>query len=184
MSDTTNTGKLVIRRTSGAGNELPAGEDEQPGRVVLRKKRVIKLDRPERVTKVENKPAVKPRKKPKVAPSRIRESDLNKVLSIHSKAWRAHWPLSVDIEKQVFQYIGANHLSASKRVVVSLLKKHRTAKNYLLNEVMDAARHDLNDQQCGVVTWEQASKAAKRLIKVEAQREADKRTKQKVRIKK
>lgn len=141
------------------------------------KKRMIKLDSSARKSKQLHQSQAK--KKKRVAPSVIRESDLNKVLSNHSKSWRSYRPLDLDIEKQVFQFIGKNHLSASKRVVKSLLKKHHIAKNYLLNEVIDAPRYDLNDNETGVVTWEQASVAAKLLVKVEAQRAAEKRAKRK-----
>lgn len=165
---------LIIKRKRSTATNASESEESSAAATLPTKKRVIKLDRP--VKKVKQPPQPQKKKK-RVAPSIIRASELNKALSEQSKAWRANWALSADIEKQVFQYIGANHLSASKRVVKALLKKHQSAKNYLLNSTMDASIYDLNDNETGLVSWERASLAAKLLVKVEAQREAEKRAK-------
>ena len=164
--------KLTIKRKRPQATTTPESEENSATAIVRPRKRVLTFDKPKK-----KQPQPPPKKKKRVAPSIIRGSELNKALSEHSKAWRANWPLSVDIEKQVFRFIGANHLSASKRVVKTLLKKHQSAKNYLLNSTMDAQIYDLNDNETGLVSWERASLAAKLLVKVEAQREAEKRAK-------
>ena len=166
----------VTRKRSTATNASEAEEGSAPLKLPT-KKRVIKLDRPAKKPKQPPQPPSK--KKKRVAPSVIRASELNKALSAHSKAWRSYSPLATDIEKQVFRFISERHLSASKRVVQALLKKHQRAKNYLLNSVMDAPIYDLSDNETGLVSWERASLAAKLLVKVEAQREAAKRAKRK-----
>ena len=173
MGDDEQPIKLSIKRKTGnsAGESLPdAGTG---GRVVKRRKRVIKLETTAKKQKQDNQPPAK--KKKRVAPSVIRASDLNKALSEHSKAWRSMSPLSHDIEKQVFRFISERHLSASKRVVKTLLKKHQSAINYLKNSEMDSPICDLQDNQTGLVSWERASLAAKLLVTVVAQKAADKR---------
>ena len=166
---------LIIKRKPLAATNASDSEESAAPLKLPTRKRVIKLDRPAK--KPKQPPQPPPKKKKRVAPSVIRASELNKALSAHSKAWRSYSPLAADIEKQVFRFISERHLSASKRVVQSLLKKHQSAKNYLLNSVMDAPIYDLSDSETGLVSWERASKAAKLLVKVEAQREAEKRAK-------
>lgn len=176
MTDKTPRKTLTVTRKRSTATSASEAEESTAAATLPTKKRVIKLDRPAKKIKQPPQPQ---KKKKRVAPSVIRGSELNKALSEHSKAWRANWALSADIEKQVFRFIGANHLSASKRVVKALLKKHQSAKNYLLNSTMDSPVYDLNDKETGLVSWERASLAAKLLVKVEAQREAEKRAKRK-----
>lgn len=172
MTDKAPSKTLIIKRKRSTASSNSESEENAPAAIVRPRKRVLTFDKPKK-----KQPQPPQKKKKRVAPSVIRASELNKALSSHSKAWRAYSPLAADIEKQVFQYIGANHLSASKRVVQALLKKHQSAKNYLLNSTMDAPVYDLSDNETGLVSWERASKAAKLLVKVEAQREAEKRAK-------
>lgn len=168
---------LIIKRKPVAANNIGESEESTVPLKLPTKKRVIKLDRPVKKPTEPSQPS--PKKKKQVAPSVIRASELNKALSAHSKTWRSYRPLATDIEKQVFRFISERHLSASKRVVQALLKKHQRAKNYLLNSTMDAPIYDLNDNETGLVSWERASLAAKLLVKVEAQRESEKRAKRK-----
>ncbi len=174
MTDEAPRKKLTITRKRTTAIPVSEAGEDVPAAIQRAKKRVIKLDKPK---KKQSQP-IPARKKPKKPPSQIRAADLNKALSEYSKAWRGFRPLASDIERQIFQFIGARHLSASKRVVTALLKKQRTAKNYLLNSEMDAPVFNLDDTQSGLVSWERANKAARQLVKVEAQRQADKRAKQ------
>lgn len=185
MGDVTNTGKLSIRRKPGKNGDESATDEEISKPVAKRRKRVVILETKAKAPKQNNQPPAQNRKrKPKVKPSVIRSSELNKALSAHSKAWRANRPLSHDIEKQVFRFISARHLSASKRVVKALIKKQTSAINYLKNSEMDAPVYNLDDEQSGLVSWERASIAAKLLVRVEAEREAAKRTKKQRKAKK
>lgn len=166
--------KLTIKRKRSTATDTPESEENAPAAILRSGKRVLTFDKP-----VKKQPQPPAKKKKKVAPSVIRGAELNKALSAHSKSWRSNRPLGHDIEKQMFQFIGCRHLSASKRVVKTLLKKHTSAINYLKNSEMDAPIYDLNDNQTGLVSWERASIAAKLLVKVEAERQAAKRAKRK-----
>jgi len=164
--------KLVIKRKRLSVTSTPESEENAPAVIQRSRKRVLTFDKP--VKKVKQPP---PKPKKKVAPSVVRSSELNKALSQYSKAWRSYRPLSHDIERQVFQYIGANHLSASKRVVKDLIKKQTSAINYLKNSTMDEPVYDLDGTQSGLVSWERANKASRLLVKVEALKAAEKRAK-------
>lgn len=174
MTDEKPRKTLKITRKRSTAINAPDSEESAPATIQRSAKRVLTFDKP--VKKAKQPP---PPKKKRVNPSVIRGSELNKALSAYSKSWRSNRPLSHDIEKQVFQFIGARHLSASKRVVKTLLKKHTSAINYLKNSEMDAPIYDLDDNQTGLVSWERASIAAKLLVKVEAERQAAKRAKRK-----
>ncbi|PWQ97687.1 ProQ/FINO family protein [Leucothrix pacifica] len=172
MSDDKPRKTLIIKRKRSTATNTPESEENAPAAILRTNKRVLTFDKPKK-----KQPQPPPKKKKRVNPSVIRGAELNKALSSHSKAWRSMQPLSHDIEKQVFQFIGARHLSASKRVVKALIKKQTNAINYLKNSIMDAPIYDLDDNQTGLVSWERASIAAKRLVRVEAERAAEKRAK-------
>lgn len=63
-------------------------------------------------------------KKPAVSPSDTRLHNLDAHLNDYSEVWREYRPLVIGVEKEVFRHIAEHHLSASKRVVQRLLRRH------------------------------------------------------------
>ncbi len=104
-------------------------------------------------TKIPPKPKPKPKKaakptlprKPGTSPSDIRLANLNAHLNNDSEAWREFKPLVIGVEKEVFRYIAAHHLSASKRVVQRLLRQHTQDERYQCNLKTGVARVHLDD---------------------------------------
>ena len=126
-------------------------------KVVLRaNKRIVKreqvqanaLSKPK--AKAPTKKPTKPRKpapkKPLIAPSAIRMDHLNAALNAFV-VWREQQPLALGIERQIFQLIGQQHLSASKRVVQKLLYRHTHQHNYLLKVAQGGQRFNLDGSE-------------------------------------
>lgn len=97
--------------------------------------------------KVPTKRPAKPRKtapkKPLIAPSGVRMDNLNAALNAFV-VWREQQPLALGIERQIFQLIAQQNLSASKRVVQKLLYQHTHQRNYLLNVGQGGQRFSLD----------------------------------------
>ena len=90
-----------------------------------------------------NKPRKPAPKKPLVSPSDIRLDNLNAALNAFV-VWRERKPLALGIERQIFQLIAQQNLSASKRVVQKLLYRHTHQRNYLLNVGQEGQRFNLD----------------------------------------
>lgn len=97
-----------------------------------------------------NKPRKTAPKKPLVAPSGIRMDNLNAALNAFV-VWREHQPLALGIERQIFQLIAQQNLSASKRVVQKLLYQHTHQRHYLLKVGQGGARFNLDGSADGVI---------------------------------
>ncbi len=103
-------------------------------------------------TKAPPKPKPKPKKatqptppkKAGTSPSDIRLANLNANLNNDSEAWREFKPLAMGVEKEVFRYIAAHHLSASKRVVQRLLRQHTQDERYQRNLKIGGGRYHLD----------------------------------------
>ncbi len=90
-----------------------------------------------------NKPRKPAPKKPLISPSDIRMDNLNAALNAFA-VWRERKPLALGIERQIFQLIAQQNLSASKRVVQKLLYRHTHQRNYLLNVGQEGQRFNLD----------------------------------------
>ena len=133
--------------------------NEQP-KLRLDRKRTLTLSKTKQKAKNVSKI-----KKIRKTPSQLRMNILDAALCKSSKAWRAHWPLSVGIEKQIYKLISDGQMSASKRVVQALLRKHCNNPNYLRNTIV-GPRYDLNDAAKGEVVTAEAEYAKLHLLKV------------------
>jgi len=152
--------KLSIKAKSGIKPNA-VSDDEQPATAITRgKKRRVIIEQPK--PKAGPKVSLDKRRKPKKAPSTLRLNALDAELGKLSKCWRSHRPLVLGIEKQIFKAIADGQLSASKRVVRALLRKHCSNPNYLRNTVV-GARYDLTDQPSGEVVPSEAAYALKLL---------------------
>lgn len=105
-------------------------------------------------TKNPNKPRKSSPKKPLVAPSDIRVDNLNAALHAFA-VWRERQPLALGIEKQIFQLIAGQHLSASKRVVQKLLYRQTRQRDYLLKIGQGGQRYNLDGSASGVILPEE-----------------------------
>lgn len=130
-------------------------------KVVLRaNKRIIKREQVQATglakpkAKVPTKKPSKPRKiapkKPLIAPSAIRMDNLNAALNA-LVVWREQQPLALGIERQIFQLIAAQQLSASKRVVQKLLHQHTHQRHYLLKVGQGGERFNLDGTEAGTI---------------------------------
>lgn len=148
----------------------------QETKAVLRgNKRIIKreqvqtnaLAKPK--AKVPTKKPTKPRKtapkKPLVAPSDIRLDSLNAVLNAFV-VWREQQPLALGIERQIFQLVATQQLSASKRVVQKLLYRHTHQRSYLLKIGQGGQRFNLDGTEDGAILPEQREYAGRLLVMV------------------
>ncbi len=89
-------------------------------------------------------------KKPLVAPSGIRLDNLNAALNAFV-VWREQQPLALGIERQIFQLIAQQNLSASKRVVQKLLHQHTHQRHYLLKVGQGGERFNLDGTEAGTI---------------------------------
>ena len=130
---------LKIKRPSGAGVT----------RKLRNKKRLI-ISTEANTAKAKQKP-VKRTQKPtqpqvkKTPPSEIRANELDQLLGERFTAWRSYEPLRINIEKEIFQLISAEHLPYSKRVVQRVLKRHCTSTVYLNSVLHGNSRVSLNN---------------------------------------
>lgn len=111
-------------------------------------------------TKQQSKPRKSAPKKPLVAPSDIRVDNLNAALNA-CVVWRERKPLALGIEKQIFQLIVQQQLSASKRVVQKLLFKHVRQREYLLkiSQGKGNQRYNLDGTSGGYISPEECEHA-------------------------
>ena len=147
-----------------------ASDDESTAKGVLgAKKRRIVITKPEPVKQAKQVQPPKKRKKKK-PPSTLRLNALDAELCKLSKVWRSHSPLALGIEKQVFKAIADGQLSASKRVVRALLRKHNLNKNYLVDVVEGASRFNLDGTVAGECTLADAEYSRGMLKRLEIQK--------------
>ena len=93
-----------------------------------------------------------PTKTPTTPPSELRMEALDKQLCATFSIWRDHQPLALGIEKSLFRFIAVQHLSASKRVVQKLLKRHTSTQSYRENIQQQALRYELDGSPAGVIS--------------------------------
>ena len=103
-------------------------------------------------------------KKPEIAPGELRLAALDKQLANTFASWRDYQPLALGIEKSLFRFIAEHHISASKRVVQKLLKRHTSAQPYLDNVLQETRRYELDGTPSGELS---------KLDKDYAQRQSD-----------
>ena len=89
---------------------------------------------------------------------------LDKQLCAAFSIWHDHQPLALGIEKSLFCFIAAHHISASKRVVQKLLKRHTSTQTYQKNILRHARRYELDGSPAGEIS---------QLDKDHAQRQTD-----------
>ena len=153
--------KLTLKRKPKPDTNA-ASDDEQPVAAITRgKKRRVIIEQPKPKASPQKVIQAK-KKKPKKPPSTVRLNALDAELGRLSKCWRSHRPLALGIERQIFKAVADGQLSASKRVVRALLRKHCSNPNYLRNTVV-GARYDLTDQPSGEVVPSEAAYALKLL---------------------
>ena len=105
-------------------------------------------------TKKTNKPRKPAPKKPLISPSDIRVDNLNAALNAFA-VWRERKPLALGIERQIFQLIADQQLSASKRVVQKLLFRHTHQCDYLFKVGQGGQRFNLDGSTSGVILPEE-----------------------------
>ncbi len=144
---------LKLKANTGTVEENPAQRFTRRHKRIIRREELPanKLSN----TKAPPKPKPKPKKAAKptppkkqgTSPSDIRLANLNAHLNNHSEAWREFKPLVIGVEKEVFRYIAAHHLSASKRVVQRLLRQHTQDERYQRNLLAGGGRYHLDGRQ-------------------------------------
>lgn len=158
--------------TAQAGNNdnAPTAIKRTGKRIITREQlpNVQKPGTPKKPPKKPNKPTQgkRPRQPPKpkkTPPSELRARELNDSLNAFA-VWRNHQPLALGIEKQVFRYIAEHHLSASKRVVQSLLHAHTHRREYLQAVTAGGVRYGLDGQKSEEITSTEREYAANRLV--------------------
>lgn len=130
------------------------------GTITRSRKRIIRRDelptaaltKPKAQIKPKPKPKAKPKAKPKplVSPSDVRLDNLNASLNGLS-VWRERVPLSLGVEREIFQFIAERQLSASKRVVQRLLRQHTRRRDYLLAIGAGGRRVHLDGSDAGQI---------------------------------
>ncbi len=153
--------------TLGKKRNTSTATSTSPTRKLRGKKRLI-INTQASTAKPKKKP-VKRTKKPtqpqikKTPPSEIRANELNQLLGERFTAWRDNEPLSIGIEKQIFQLISAEHLPYSKRVVKRVLKRHCTSTAYLNSVLHGNSRVSLDNAINGDVSTAEKSYAKSKL---------------------
>ena len=142
----------------------PQAANPETKAVLRGNKRIIKREQVQATAlakpkaKVPTKKPTKPRKtapkKPLIAPSDIRMDNLNVALNAFV-VWRDQLPLTLGIERQIFQLIAQQNLSASKRVVQKLLYQHTHQSHYLLKVGQGGVRFNLDGSADGVILPEE-----------------------------
>lgn len=160
--------KLSLSRKPKAATTTPASDENGTTERLRGNKRVIKFDRPEK--KPPQQTNAPKRRKPKKPPSSLRVNGLDTELGKESKVWRKHLPLALGIERQIFQQIGRQNLSASKRVVKLLLHKHTHNKNYLVDIAAGVSRYNLDGSEAGQCTLADEEHSRRVLKKLEVEK--------------
>ena len=146
--------KTLSIKPKAAPTTEPAYSPDKAAKPILRSnKRIITREqlqpcalvkpKAKALPKKTNKPRKPAPKKPLVSPSDIRMDNLNAALNAFA-VWRERKPLALGIERQIFQLIAQQNLSASKRVVQKLLYRHTHQRNYLLNVGQEGQRFNLD----------------------------------------
>lgn len=150
---------LAIKPKTVPSNEAPQS-DQIPKTISRGNKRIVKREQVQATalakpkakvpTKKTNKPRKPTPKKPLIAPSDIRVDNLNAALNAFV-VWRELQPLALGVERQIFQLIADQQLSASKRVVQKLLFKHTHQRDYLLKVGQGGQRFSLDGTGAGMI---------------------------------
>ncbi|TXH67876.1 MAG: Fertility inhibition FinO [Thiothrix sp.] len=161
---------ITIKPKAAPTIEQAHSPDEAAKAIVRGNKRIIKREQVQPTAlakpkaKVPPKKPTKPRKpapkKPLIAPSDVRMDNLNAALNEFA-VWRERQPLALGIEKQIFQLIAEQQLSASKRVVQKLLYRHTRHRDYLLkiSQGKGGQRYNLDGTSGGVILPEECEHA-------------------------
>jgi hypothetical protein len=161
---------LSIKPKTVPSTEQLSTPDQTAKTVSRSNKRIVKREQVQATTLAKPKataPTKKPTKsrkpapkKPLIAPSAIRMDNLNAALNTFV-VWRELQPLALGIERQIFQRIADQHLSASKRVVQQLLFKHTHQRDYLLkiSQGKGGQRYNLDGTSGGYISPEECEHA-------------------------
>ena len=161
---------ITIKPKAAPTTEQVTSHDEAAKAIFRGNKRMIKREQVQPTAlakpkaKAPSKKSAKPRKpapkKPLVAPSDVRMDNLNAALNAFA-VWRERKPLALGIEKQIFQLMADQHLSASKRVVQKLLYRHTRQRDYLLkiSQGKGGQRYNLDGTSDGVILPEECEHA-------------------------
>lgn len=151
---------LSIKPKAAPTTDTGSKPDQEAKTVSRGNKRIIKreqvqadaLAKPK--AKAPTKRPAKPRKttpkKPLIAPSVVRMDNLNVALNAFV-VWREQQPLALGIERQIFQLIAQQNLSASKRVVQKLLYQHTHQQRYLVKVGQGGQRFNLDGTVADVI---------------------------------
>ncbi|HPE61951.1 MAG: Fertility inhibition FinO [Thiothrix sp.] len=155
MDNSTTTGKRKpLSLPKKPGGNAAAGPLLSRSRRIIRREDVPadKLARPKSVPKPgpqARKPQPKPQK-PVKSPSDLRADELDAALN-GLKVWMERLPLSIGIEREIFQFIARHELSASKRVVQKLLYRHTRRGRYLQRLGAGEVRYHLDGAEAGPI---------------------------------
>ncbi len=150
---------LSITRKPAATANLPASTESGLQGIRRSPKRIIRRDELPTTALTKPKAPIKPKpkarkkappKKPLISPSDIRLDNLNASLN-GLPVWRDRVPLSLGVEREIFQFIADRHLSASKRVVQRLLRQHTRRRDYLLSVGSGGVRFHLDGSEAGQI---------------------------------
>lgn len=161
---------ITIKPKTVPSTEQATGINQETKTVSRSNKRIVKREQVQAATLAKpkatapTKKPTKPRKpapkKPLIAPSAIRMDNLNAALNAFV-VWRELQPLALGIERQIFQRIVQQQLSASKRVVQQLLFKHTRQRDYLLKiaQGKSGQRYNLDGTSGGYISPEECEYA-------------------------
>lgn len=156
------------RKTLSLKKSVPASETDPATPVRLKRsgKRLIRRDQLPLQALANTKPprhsvggkAQKPKKlatrteRAVTSPGDLRVAALDKQLNTTFAVWRDDQPLALGTDKHIFRFIADHQLSASKRVVQKLLRRHTRTRSYLNNICQQGQRYMLDGTPAGVIS--------------------------------
>lgn len=153
MTEKTRKPLSLKNKTTQAGTESPMQSTRRT------KKRIIRRNElpTSKLANTKKPPKPPPKKppgtlsnKPITSPSDIRLDNLNASLNAFD-TWRNFQPLTLGVEKQVFQHVAKHQLSCSKRVVQRLLRVHVKNPKYLQATIGGLVRLNLDGTEAEVI---------------------------------
>lgn len=160
----TNQTRKTLSLKQPASNPAESSDAETPARKRTGKRIIRREQLPQQSLATTKKPLPKAAKRQKTkksatatkkqgaTPSDLRLVALDKQLSEVFSIWSEHQPLALGIEKSIFRFIAEHHISASKRVVQKLLKRHTAARSYRANVLQQAQRYELDGTPAGMIS--------------------------------
>lgn len=167
------------RKTLSLKKSVPTNESDHDASMPLKRsgKRLIRRDQLPRQTLANTKPphnsATDKARKPKkvvtrarqavTSPSDLRVAALDKQLNAAFVIWRDDQPLAVGTDKNIFRFVADHQISASKRVVQKLLRRHTGTRSYLENICQQAQRYTLDGTPASVISQSEKDYAQRQL---------------------